>query len=124
MGAPQRATRARGVRSPGRSTSKMNQAQMLAQIRKMQEQMAKAQEELANTIVTGTAGGDAVTVEMTGEFRAKSVRVKKEAIDPEDPETLEDLIVVAVNDAVAKVQEVSGKKMGALTGGLRIPGLM
>ena len=102
----------------------MNQAQMLAQIRRMQEQMAKAQEELANTTVTGTAGGDAVTVEMSGEFRAKAVRIKPEAIDPEDAETLEDLLVVAVNDAVAKVQEISGKKMGALTGGLRIPGLM
>jgi len=102
----------------------MNQAQMLAQIRKMQEQMAKAQEELANSTVTGTAGGDAVTVEMTGEFRTKAVHIKKEAIDPEDPETLEDLLVVAVNDAVGKVQELSGKKMGALTGGLRIPGMM
>ncbi len=102
----------------------MNQAQMMQQIRKMQEQMAKAQEELANTTVTGTAGGDAVTVEMTGEFKTKAVHIKKEAIDPEDAETLEDLVVVAVNDAVAKVQDLSGKKMGALTGGLRIPGLM
>jgi nucleoid-associated protein EbfC len=102
----------------------MNQAQMMAQIKRMQEQMAKAQEELANTTVTGTAGGDIVTVEMSGEFRTKSVRIKKEAIDPEDAETLEDLLVVAVNDAVGKVQELSGKKMGALTGGLRIPGLM
>jgi DNA-binding YbaB/EbfC family protein len=102
----------------------MNQAQMLAQIRRMQEQMAKAQEELANTIVTGNAGGDAVAVEMSGEFRVKAVRIKKEAIDPEDAETLEDLLVVAINDAVAKIQELSGKKMGALTGGLRIPGLM
>ena|SRR5579872_1155522 len=102
----------------------MNQQQMMAQIRKMQEQMAKAQEEIANTTVTGTAAGDAVTVEMSGELRVKAVRIKKEAIDPDDPETLEDLIVVAVNDAIAKVQEISGKKMGALTGGLKIPGLM
>ncbi|MBV8602216.1 MAG: YbaB/EbfC family nucleoid-associated protein [Candidatus Eremiobacteraeota bacterium] len=102
----------------------MNQAQMLAQVRKMQEQMAKAQEELANTTVTGTAAGDAVAIEMTGEFRVKSVRIKKEAVDPEDVETLEDLVTVAVNDAIAKIQEISGKKMGALTGGLRIPGLM
>lgn len=102
----------------------MNQAQMLAQIRRMQEQMAKAQEELANTIVTGTAGGGAVSVEMTGDFRTKAVHVKPEVIDPQDAETLEDLLVVAINDAVAKVQELSGQKMGALTGGLRIPGLM
>ncbi|MBV8074399.1 MAG: YbaB/EbfC family nucleoid-associated protein [Candidatus Eremiobacteraeota bacterium] len=102
----------------------MNQAQMLAQVRKMQEQMAKAQEELANTTVTGTAAGDAVTIEMTGEFRVKAVRIKKEAVDPDDLETLEDLVTVAINDAIAKVQDISGKKMGALTGGLRIPGLM
>ena len=97
---------------------------MMAQIRKMQEQMAKAQEELANTTVVGTAAGDAVTVEMTGEFRTTAVRIKPEAIDPDDLETLEDLVTVAINDAIAKVQEISGKKMGALTGGMRIPGLM
>lgn len=102
----------------------MNQAQMLAQIRRMQEQMAKAQEELANTTVTGTAGGGVVTVEMSGEFRTKAVHIKPEAIDADDAETLEDLLVVAFNDAVAKVQELSGQKMGALTGGMRIPGLM
>jgi DNA-binding YbaB/EbfC family protein len=102
----------------------MNQAQMLAQIRRMQEQMAKAQEELANTTLVGTAAGGAVTVEMTGEFRTKAVHIRREAIDPDDAETLEDLVVVAINDAVAKVQELSGQKMGALTGGLRIPGLM
>lgn len=101
----------------------MNQGQMLAQIRKMQEQMAKAQEEIANTTVTGTAGGELVTVEITGELRVKSIRIKKEAVDPEDLETLEDLVVVAVNDAIAKVQELSGKKLGALTGGMKIPGL-
>ena len=102
----------------------MNQNQMLAQVRKMQEQMAKAQEELANTTVTGTAGGGVVQVEMTGEFRVKKVTITPEAIDPEDAETLEDLVAAAVNDAIAKIQEISGKKMGALTGGLRIPGLM
>ena len=100
----------------------MNQAQMMQQIRKMQEQMAKAQEELANTIVTGTAGGDAVTVEMTGEFKTKAVHIKKEAIDPEDAETLEDLIVVAVNDALTKSNETSQKRMASVTGGMHIPG--
>ena len=102
----------------------MNQGQMMAQLRKMQEQMAKAQEELANTTVTGTAGGELVTIEMTGEFRVTSVRIKKDAADPDDLETLEDLVVVAMNDAIAKVQELSGKKLGAVTGGMKIPGLM
>jgi hypothetical protein len=102
----------------------MNQAQMLAQVRKMQAEMAKAQEELASTVVTGTAGGDAVRVDMTCDFRVTSVKIGAAAIDPDDAETLEDLIVVAVNDATQKAQETSNKRMGALTGGLRIPGMM
>ena len=102
----------------------MNQAQMLAQMRKMQAEMAKAQEELASTIVTGSAGGDAVVVSMTCDFRATAVKIAPAAIDPDDAETLEDLVVVAVNEATKKAQETSSKRMGALTGGLRIPGLM
>ena len=101
----------------------MNQAQMMAQVRKMQAEMTKAQEELASTIVSGSAGGDAVRVEMTCDFRVTSVKISPEAIDPSDAETLEDLAVVAFNDAVAKAQETSNKRMGSLTGGLRIPGL-
>jgi DNA-binding YbaB/EbfC family protein len=101
----------------------MNQAHLMQQMRKMQAEMTKAQEELAATVVTGTAGGDMVKIEMTGDHRAKSVSIAPQAIDPDDPETLEDLIVVAMNDATAKVQEASEKRMSALTGGLRIPGL-
>ena len=102
----------------------MNQAQMMAQMKKMQAEMTKAQEDLAATVVSGTAGGDAVTVEMTCDNRVTSVKLSREAIDPEDAETLEDLIVVAVNDAVAKASETSSRRMSAVTGGLRIPGLM
>jgi DNA-binding YbaB/EbfC family protein len=102
----------------------MNQAQMMAQVRKMQQEMAKAQEELASTLVTGTAGGGLVAVEMACDYRVASVKLGKEAVDPEDVETLEDLLVVAVNDAVAKAQETSSKRMSSLTGGMRIPGLM
>ena len=101
----------------------MNQAQMMAQLKKMQTEMAKAQEELAEATVVGTAAGDAVTIEIHGDYRVKAVKVKPEAVDPEDVETLEDLIVVATNDALRKVQELSSKRMGALTGGMRIPGL-
>jgi DNA-binding YbaB/EbfC family protein len=99
----------------------MNQ-QMMAQLRKMQTEMTKAQEELASTVVTGSAAG-LVSVEMTCDMRVKSVRVDPSAIDPADPETLEDLVAVAVNDAVTKAQETSSKRMSALTGGMRIPGL-
>ena len=102
----------------------MNQAQLMAQVKKMQSEMAKAQEELASTVVTGSAAGGAVTIEMTCDQRVKSVKISPEAIDPQDAETLEDLVTVAVNDAIAKSNEASQKRMGSVTGGMRIPGLM
>ncbi len=101
----------------------MNQAQLMAQVKKMQAEMTKAQEELANTVVTGTAAGGLVTVEATCDQRVRSVRIAKDAIDPDDVETLEDLVVVATNDALAKSTDASQKRMASLTGGMRIPGL-
>jgi hypothetical protein len=101
----------------------MNQANIMAQMRKMQQEMTKAQEELANTIVTGTAAGETVRVDMTCDHRVKSVEIAPEAIDPADVETLEDLIVVACNDALKKADEATQSRMGQVTGGLRIPGL-
>jgi len=100
----------------------MNQANLMAQVKKMQQEMAKAQEELANTVVTGSAAGGAVTIEMTCDQRVKGVKIAKEAIDPEDAETLEDLVTVAFNDAIAKANERSQARMGGVTGGLKIPG--
>ncbi|HET7813106.1 MAG TPA: YbaB/EbfC family nucleoid-associated protein [Candidatus Baltobacteraceae bacterium] len=102
----------------------MNQAQLMAQMRKMQQEMAKAQDELANTVVTGSASGESVRVEITGDHRVKSIKIAKEAVDPDDVETLEDLLVVALNDALKKVEETAQNKMGRLTGGMKIPGLM
>ena len=102
----------------------MNQAQMMAQVKKMQAEMTRAQEELASMTVSGSAGGGAVNVEMTCEYRVTSIKVAKEAIDPEDAETLEDLLVVAVNDAVTNAKSATEKRMSSVTGGLRIPGLM
>jgi DNA-binding YbaB/EbfC family protein len=101
----------------------MNQAQMMAQMKKMQAEMAKAQDDLAATVVAGSAGGGAVGVEMTCDYRVTAVKLAKEAIDPDDAETLEDLLVVAINDAVTKAQDTSAKRMTSVTGGLRIPGL-
>ena len=100
----------------------MNQAQLMAQVKKMQAEMAKAQEELAGTVVAGSAAGGLVTVEATCDQRLKSVHIAKEAVDPDDVETLEDLVVVAVNDALAKSTDTSQKRMASLTGGMRIPG--
>ena len=102
----------------------MNQAQMMQQLKKMQQEMARVQEELANTVVEGSAAGGAVTAGVNGEFRVTKIAIKPEAVDPADIETLEDLVVVALNDAIAKVKALSESKMGKLTGGMRIPGLM
>jgi DNA-binding YbaB/EbfC family protein len=102
----------------------MNQAQLMAQVKKMQAEMVKAQEELANTVVTGSAANGLVTVEVTGDQRMKSIKIGKDAVDPDDIETLEDLVTVAVNDALTKANDTAQKRMGGLTGGMRIPGLM
>ncbi len=102
----------------------MNQAQMMAQVKKMQAEMTRAQEELAAMAVSGAAGGGAVTIEMTCEYRVTAVKVAKEAIDPSDAETLEDLLVVAINDAVNNAKAATEKRMSSVTGGLRIPGMM
>jgi hypothetical protein len=102
----------------------MNQAQMMAQVKKMQVEMAKAQEDLASTAVAGTAGGGAVEVTMTCDYRVTGVKLAREAVDPDDTETLEDLLVVAMNAAVGAAQETSAKRMSTVTGGLHIPGLM
>ena len=101
----------------------MNKANLLAQVKKMQDEMTKAQEELAGTVVTGTAAGGAIAVNVTCDQRVKSVVISKDAVDVNDLEMLEDLIVVAVNDALGKAGEVSQQRMAALTGGMRIPGL-
>jgi hypothetical protein len=102
----------------------MNQAHLMAQVKKMQAEMQKAQEELANTVVTGSAAGGSVTVEMRCDQRVTRVKIGKDAADPDDVETLEDLVAVAVNDALSKANETSQKRMASVTGGMRIPGLM
>jgi len=102
----------------------MNQAQLMAQMKKMQQEMTKAQEELASTVVTGVAAGENVKVKMTCDHQVKAVKLSKDAVDPDDIETLEDLLTVAINDALKKVDETAQSRMGRLTGGMRIPGLM
>ena len=102
----------------------MNQAHLMAQLKKMQADMQKAQEELANTVVTGSAAGGTVTVEVSCDQRVKRVKIGKDAVDPEDVETLEDLVAVAINDALSKAAETSQKRMASVTGGVRVPGLM
>jgi len=100
----------------------MNQ-NMMRQIQKMQQEMAKAQEDIHNLSVEGAAGGGAVSITMTGEFRITKVTIAKDAVDPDDVETLEDLIVAASNDARGKIDAYIAQRMGPITGGMKIPGL-
>ena len=90
---------------------------------RMQADMAKAQEDLAGMTVEGTAGGGAVVVVMSGTQECKQVRIKKDAVDPEDVETLEDLVRAATTDALAKSKQLAADRLGGLTGGLKIPGM-
>ena len=94
-----------------------NQMQnLMRQAQKMQEEMQKAQAELEELEVEGSAGGGLVSVTMTGKKVVTSVSIKPEAVDPDDVEMLEDLIIAALNDATAKADEVYAEKMGAFGG--------
>ncbi len=96
---------------------------MLKQMQQMQNKMMKVQEDLANETVTATAGGGAVTVEMNGHHEVRSVRIDPAAVDPDDVEMLQDMVLTAFNEALEKALELQQKKMSAITGGLNIPGL-
>lgn len=96
---------------------------LMAQVKRMQDEMAKAQEELAATVVTGTAAGGAIVVNATCDQRIQKVVISKDAVDVDDLEVLEDLIAVAVNDALSKATQTQQQRMAAVTGGMRLPGL-
>ncbi|MEO3742280.1 YbaB/EbfC family nucleoid-associated protein [Plantactinospora sp. B5E13] len=92
--------------------------QMMKQAQKMQQQLAAAQAELAEAELTGTAGGGLVTVTMTGAGEVKTIKIDPKAVDPEDVETLEDLVLAAVHNAHDEVRRLTEEKMGPVTGGL------
>ena len=98
----------------------MNMQSLMKQAQKMQaemqEKMEKAEEELANTILTGTSGGGMVEVKCTGNKKVTGITIKPEIIDPDDVEMLEDLIIAALNDGYAKAEKVYNEKMGAFGG--------
>lgn len=100
-----------------------NMAQMLKQAQKMQQQMLAAQEELAQTEVSGSAGNGLVTVSVLGSGDLQSITIDPSVVDPDDVETLQDLIVAAVRDANSAVSDLQAQKMGPLAGGMGIPGL-
>ena len=100
-----------------------NMGNMMKKVQKLQADMAKLQEELKARTLEATAGGGVVKVVVTGEKQVVSIKVDPSAVDPEDTEMLEDLIVAAVNEALKKVDDMMAQEMGKLTGGMKIPGM-
>lgn len=96
---------------------------ILAQAQKMQEQLMAAQAELSDAEVTGQAGNGLVQVTMTAAQEVRAVRIDPKIVDPDDVETLQDLIVGALQDAAQAAQDLQADKMGPLTGGLGLPGI-
>ena len=95
----------------------------LKQAQQIQARLAKAQEELESETVEGSSGGGAVKVVATGKQTLESITIDPAAVDPEDVEILQDMVLAAVNDALTKSQELAAERLGAITGGLKIPGL-
>jgi DNA-binding YbaB/EbfC family protein len=103
-----------------------NMQQMLKQVQKMQQDMMEAQESLKDETVEASAGGGMVTVEVTGDLRVKSVKIDPQAVDPDDVELLQDMVLAAVNEAMRAAQELASAKLGGIAGGLGglgLPGL-
>lgn len=100
-----------------------NMQGMMKKVQKMQQDMLKMQEELKNRTVEATAGGGAVTVVVTGRKTVEKVTIAPGAVDPEDVEMLEDLVTTAINEAMRKVDEMTEKEMGKITGGMKLPGM-
>ncbi len=98
-------------------------AQIMKQAQMMQQKMAKLQEEATQRTAEATVGGGAVSVVVNGKNQIVSLTIKKEAVDPEDVEMLQDLVMAAVNEALGKVQSEMAEQMSKVTGGLNIPGL-
>ena len=96
---------------------------LMQQAQQMQQQMAQAQEQLASETVDASAGGGMVTVRATGGGDIVEIKIDPKAIDPADPELLEDMVLAAVNEALRSAQSLAQSKLGAVTGGLGLPGL-
>ena len=109
-------------KSSGGGMGNMNQ--MIKQAQKMQEQMAKMQEEMETKTFSAEVGGGAVSATVNGKKELQEIILKEEAVDPDDIEMLQDLIVAAVNEAMRKADKDSETQMNSLTGGINIPGLM
>jgi nucleoid-associated protein EbfC len=103
-----------------------NMQQLLKQAQKMQQDMIEAQEALKDEVVEASAGGGTVTVKVSGDLVVKSITIDPDAVDPEDVEMLQDMVLAAVNEALRSAQEVASTKLGGIAGGLGglgLPGL-
>jgi DNA-binding YbaB/EbfC family protein len=92
--------------------------QLLKQAQKMQEDMLAAQEALKDELVEASAGGGMVTVQVTGDLVVKSIRIDPQAVDPDDVELLQDMVLAAINEGMRSAQELAAAKMGGIAGGL------
>ena len=101
----------------------MNQAAMVKQVQKMQQEMLRAQEELQNKTYTATAGGGMVTASVNGSHEIVALEIKPEAVDPEDVEMLQDMVIAAVNEAMRAAEAEASNSMSKFTGGLNLGGL-
>ncbi|MBA4537679.1 YbaB/EbfC family nucleoid-associated protein [Bacillus aquiflavi] len=100
-----------------------NMQGMMKQMQKMQKKMQKAQEELGEKEIEGTAGGGMVTVVVTGHKQVVDVKINPEAVDPDDVEMLQDLVLAAINDALKKADDLTNDTMGQFTKGMNLPGM-
>jgi DNA-binding YbaB/EbfC family protein len=96
---------------------------IMRQAQELQAKLVKAQEELAQATIEASSGGGAVKVTVNGQQELQSVKISPEAINPDDAELLEDLVVAAINEAMSKSKELAAERLGKITGGLKIPGL-
>jgi nucleoid-associated protein EbfC len=103
-----------------------NMQQMLKQVQKMQEEMMAAQESLKDEVVEASAGGGMVTVSVTGDLHVTAIKIDPQAVDPDDVELLQDMVLAAVNEGIRAAQELAASKLGGIAGGLGglgLPGL-
>lgn len=101
-----------------------NMNELMQQVQQMQTQMAQAQEDLKGETVEASAGGGMVKVTMAGDMAVREITISPDAIDPEDPELLQDMVTAAVNEAIRSAQELASTKLGGITGGMGdLPGL-
>lgn len=100
-----------------------NMNSMIKQAQKMQEEMLKAQESLGEQVIETSVGGGAVSVKVNGKKEVMEIKLSPEAVDPDDVEMLEDMIVSAVNEALRKADEAAAGSLSKITGGMNIPGL-